>query len=327
MTTIRMKQNAVDFSQVHINVSPKTQAVMAILGSAFFFALMNALSRQAGEVPVAQKCFFRNIISIPIAAFILWRERPEMTSSVHNLPGLLLRAVLGTIGMTANFYAVDHMLLADATILSRLSPFATLLLSWWFLGERLGRLQAGSVAVAFLGALCIIRPGAAALTSVPALIGLMGGIATGAAYTAVRWLTQRKVSPAVVVFSYSLISCLFMLPQLIFAYCPMTNQQLVYLLAAGVAATGAQFCLTVGYAKAPSREISAYEYTTVIFAALLGFVMFGQIPDLFSWLGYGIIIGVAVLMFWYNKRQQQEDEPAPCGEESAVKQAGAGFLR
>lgn len=276
---------------------------MAIIASAFFFALMNALARQAGDLPVAQKCFFRNIVSIPLAALVLLKERPAAASTLTNMPGLLLRAVLGTIGMTANFYAVDHMLLADATILSRLSPFATLLLSWLFLSEKLSRLQAGSVAVAFLGALCIIRPGAAALTSGPAMIGLLGGIATGAAYTTVRWLTQKGVSPATIVFAFSSISCLFMLPQMFLAYCPMSNQQLLYLLAAGTAATGAQFCLTSGYAKAPSREISAYEYTTVIFAAMLGYVMFGQIPDILSWLGYAIIIGVAVLMFFYNQRQ------------------------
>lgn len=308
MTTIRINQGANQILQPKINIGPKTQAVLAIIGSAFFFALMNALARQAGNLPVAQKCFFRNIISVPLAALVMLKERPAPASSLRNAPGLLLRAVLGTIGMTANFYAVDHMLLADATILSRLSPFATLLLSWLFLSERLSRLQIGSVAIAFLGALCIIRPGAATLTSGPAMIGLLGGIATGAAYTTVRWLTQRGVNSSVVVFSFSFISCLFMLPQLIVNYCPMTNQQLLYLLGAGLAATGAQFCLTNGYAKAPSREISAYEYTTVIFAALLGFVMFGQIPDILSWLGYSIIIGVAVLMFLYNQRQQKPND-------------------
>lgn len=310
MTSIQLTRTVRPAQTVSLRLSQKTQAVLAILGSAFFFALMNALARQAGDLPVAQKCFFRNVVSVPLAALVLWKEKPALQSSVRNLPGLLLRAVLGTIGMTANFYAVDHMLLADATILSRLSPFATLLLSWLFLREGLTRLQAASVGVAFLGALCIIRPGAAALTSGPAVIGLIGGIATGAAYTTVRWLTQRGVSQAVVVFSYSLVSCVFMLPQLLFNYCPMTGAQLAYLLAAGLAATGAQFCLTSGYAKAPSREISAYEYTTVIFAALLGFVMFGQLPDLLSWLGYAIIIGVALLMFWQNVKTERTAQPS-----------------
>lgn len=308
MTAIQVKQNVNRALLPKTGVSSKTQAVLAILCSAFFFAVMNAMSRQAGELPVAQKCFFRNIVAIPIAALALWREAPDGEIVRHNMPGLLLRAVLGTLGMTANFYAVDHMLLADATILSRLSPFATLLLSWWFLGERLSRLQAGSVVIAFLGALCIIRPGAAILASAPALIGLLGGIATGAAYTTVRWLSQRGVGQSVIVFAYSFVSCLLMLPQLIFAYCPMTSRQLMYLLLAGLASACAQFCLTSGYAKAPSREISAYEYTTVIFAAVLGFIMFGQIPDCFSWLGYGLIIGVAVLVFWYNRRQEKSLE-------------------
>ena len=91
---------------------------------------------------------------------------------------------------------------------------------------------------------------------------------------------------------------------LLFDYAPMSGYQLAMLLLAGLAAAGGQFSITAAYSNAPAREISVYDYTQVIFAALLGFFFFQQIPDLWSVLGYGIICSVSVLMFLYNRRAE-----------------------
>ena len=284
-------------------LKPKTQGILLIISSAFCFAMMSAMVRLAGDLPTLQKCFFRNLVSIPFAVAILYQEHPNLRQDLKHTPGLLLRAVCGTLGLVCNFYAIDHMLLADASILNRLSPFVTVLLSWLFLKERINRVQIGSILVAFIGALCIIRPGMGSLSSFPALIATLGGIGVGSAMTAVRWLTKKGVNKALIVFIFSVFSSLLMLPFIIFNYQPMTWQQLFILLLAGLAATGGQFSVTYAYAKAPAREISVFDYTIVIFSALLGFCLFGQIPDLFSWLGYAIIIGVSIAMFFYDMRE------------------------
>ena len=82
----------------------------------------------------------------------------------------------------------------------------------------------------------------------------------------------------------------------------MTAGQLLALLGAGLFAAGGQFSITAAYCHAPAREISVYDYSQVIFSALLGFFIFGDVPDLLSVLGYVIICGMAVLNFWYNNR-------------------------
>ena len=74
------------------------------------------------------------------------------------------------------------------------------------------------------------------------------------------------------------------------------------LLLAGLSAAGGQFSITAAYCYAPAREISVYDYSQIIFSAVLGFVVFGQLPDALSWLGYGIICLMAVVMFLYNKK-------------------------
>lgn len=285
------------------NLTPKTQGILLIISSAFCFALMSAMVRLSGDLPTLQKCFFRNLVSIPFAVAILYQEHSNLRQDLKHTPGLLLRAVCGTLGLVCNFYAIDHMLLADASILNRLSPFVTVLLSWLFLKERINRVQLGSILVAFIGALCIIRPGMGSLSSFPALIATLGGIGVGSAMTAVRWLTKKGVNKALIVFIFSVFSSLLMLPFIVFNYQPMTWQQLFILLLAGLAATGGQFSITYAYAKAPAREISVFDYTIVIFSALLGFCLFSQIPDFFSWLGYAIIIGVSIAMFFYDMRE------------------------
>ena len=80
--------------------------------------------------------------------------------------------------------------------------------------------------------------------------------------------------------------------------------KLICLLCAGLAAAGGQFAVTAAYTYAPAKEISVYDYSQVIFAALYGLIMFGQIPDSLSIIGYLIIILMAIVMFIYNKRKE-----------------------
>lgn len=94
------------------------------------------------------------------------------------------------------------------------------------------------------------------------------------------------------------------LPYIILNYEPMTLRQLLFLIGAGVAAAGGQFGITSAYCYASAKEISVYDYSQLIFAMLLGFVLFGQIPDVLSVVGYVIIIAAAVVMFIYNKNKE-----------------------
>lgn len=82
--------------------------------------------------------------------------------------------------------------------------------------------------------------------------------------------------------------------------------QLVYLLLAGVSATGGQFCITAAYTKAPAKDISVFDYFQILFAAVLGFFFLEQIPDHLSVIGYIVIIGSAVFKWWYMKNQKSD---------------------
>ena len=286
------------------SISKKQQAIIYIICSAFFFALMNMFVRMSGDLPSIQKSFFRNLVAFFFALIILLRSKEGFSFQKKNLPAFIGRSFFGTLGILCNFYAVDHLVLSDASILNKLSPFFAILFSYFILKEKLTLVQGSAVAAAFCGAILVVKPGfAGANVLIPSLVGVTGGMCAGLAYTLVRVLGQRgERSPFIVLF-FSAFSCLITLPYLIFDFHPMTAGQFFTLLLAGLSAAGGQFTITAAYTRAPAREVSVFDYTQIVFAAGLGFLFFGQLPDVLSVIGYCIISGVAIWMFLYNLRK------------------------
>ena len=211
------------------------------------------------------------------------------------------------MGIFCNFYAIDHLVLADANILNKMSPFFAILFSLVLLKERANVLQYLAVLAAFGGSMLIVKPGFSS-EAFPALIGLLGGMGAGAAYTAVRALSKNGEKSARIVFFFSAFSTIVCLPYLLLDYHPMTWGQLACLLAAGASAALGQFGVTLAYAHAPAKEISVFDYTQVLFSAILGFFLFGQVPDGLSFVGYFVICGVSVLMFFYNRTLESREQ-------------------
>lgn len=289
-----------------MNRMKKYKGILLIVLSAFCFALMSMFVRLAGDVPSVQKSFFRNIVAAVFAAVILLRAhtRPQLTRDAWGY--LLLRAFFGTLGILCNFYAVDRLVLADASILNKMSPFFAILCSYFVLKEKITPARMAIVLGAFIGSLFVIKPSFQNTSLLPALVGLLGGLGAGVAYTMVRKLGQLGVKGPFIVFFFSAFSCLVTLPYLIFNYHPMSASQLIFLLLAGLSATGGQFTITAAYIYAPAREISVYDYSQIIFSSMLGFFVFGQTPDVWSILGYVLIVSMAVVMFLYNTRKSKD---------------------
>ena len=139
---------------------------------------------------------------------------------------LLLRSVFGTLGILCNFYAVDHLLVSDASMLNKLSPFFVIICSSLFLKEKATRIQKISIIVAFIGSLFVIKPSFNLLNNVDSIIGVLGALGAGIAYTCVRKLGKQGVNGAkIVFFLFIAFSCLSVLPYLIINYQPMSLEQ------------------------------------------------------------------------------------------------------
>ena len=283
--------------------SERTLGILCILCAAFCFSLMSLFVRLAGNIPTMQKIFFRNLVAAIAAFVILAREGQGFRIHKGCLGGHLARSITGMLGMVANFWAIDHIGMADANMLNKLSPFFAIVFSIFLLREKPNLVQVLGVLVAFGGSVCIIKPSFDNPQALPALAGALGGLGAGAAYTFVRYLGARGENGSRIVFYFSAFSCLVCLPLLLLDYEPLSARQLVYLLLAGAFACVGQLGITKAYVCAPAKEISVYDYTQVLFAAALGFFVFGEVPDWLSVLGYMLICGAGVGMFLYNRRR------------------------
>lgn len=285
-----------------IKINKKYLGIFYIIISALCFALMNTFVRLSGDIPTVQKSFFRNLIALIFAFTLLKKNNVAFKWNKGNLKFHLIRSIAGTIGILCNFYAVDHMVLSDASMLNKMSPFFAIIFSFIFLKEKISLSQTVLVISAFLGSLFIIKPTFTSMEFLPAIIGFLGGMGAGAAYTTVRYLGQNGEKSAFIVFFFSAFSCIVTFPYILINFHSMTTIQIIFLICAGLSAAGGQFSITAAYRCSPAKEISVYDYTQIIFSAILGLFIFQQIPDMYSIFGYIIIILSAIIMFIYNNQ-------------------------
>ena len=282
------------------------KGILFILLAALGFAFMSFFVKLAGNVPTMQKAFFRNIVAVLIASVSLVRYKGSLHVDKRDYLPLFLRSLFGTIGLIFNFWAISRLALPDANILNKMSPFFAVLMSIFILGERPNSMDILTVIVAFVGAMFVVKP-TAGLASLPAIVGLIGGMCAGTAYTFVRKLGKHNVPGPLIVFVFSAFSSIVCLIPMLMDYQPMTFIQLLCLILAGCSAALGQFSVTAAYTFAPAKEISVFDYSQVIYAAILGFLVFHEWPDRMSLIGYVLIIGAAIVK-WYLNTHGGENE-------------------
>lgn len=277
--------------------------ISLVIADSFFFSLMTLFVRLSGDIPTMQKCFFRNAFAAVIAIIALARTDEKFHIKKGSLPGLFARSISGGLGMILNFYAIDRIGLADANILNKMSPFFAIIASIFILKEIPKKADWIAVIIAFVGAVFIIKP-SANITSLYALAGLLGGLGAGIAYTFVRKLGQQGERGPVIVAFFSIFTCCLCLPSMIADFHPMSALQWLFLILAGLAAAGGQFTVTAAYKYAPAKNISVFDYSQVIFASIWGALVFDELPDYLSVIGYVIVISCAVGRWLYLMKSE-----------------------
>lgn len=285
----------------------RNKGIICIIVSAFSFACMSLFIKLAGDLPSFEKSFFRNLVAFFFAVILIIKNKEKLNITRYTIAPLLVRAIAGTIGIICNFYAVDHLVIADASMLNKLSPFFVLFFSLIILKEKIKIYQGVCIILAFIGSLFIIKPTHTLLHNSASLIGVLGGMMAGLAYAFVRIASKRGVRGPVIVAFFSGFSTLVTLPFMLAGFKPMSSTQLGFLILTGIAATGGQFGITAAYSFAPAKEVSVYDYTQIIFSTILGFIFLREIPDKWSFVGYGVIILASVVMFILNNRKVQEE--------------------
>lgn len=286
-----------------MNNSNILKGIFCIIIAGFGFALMSLFVKLSGDLPSMQKGFFRNIIAVFISSIPLIKHWKVINIPKNKTGWLVLisRSVFGTIGLVLNFYAISHISLADSSIIQKLSPFIIIILSYIFFKEEMTRFQVFSIIIAFIGIILIIKPSGNDIISMGALAALLGALCAGIAYTCVRYLGTHNISGEFIIFFFSSLSSLMLLPYLIFDYRSMTLYQLSMLLLAGISATIGQYGVTFAYKFAAAKNISVFDYSQVLFSGIFGYMFFGEFPDFQSLIGYIIVISVGIVLVLRSK--------------------------
>jgi drug/metabolite transporter (DMT)-like permease len=269
------------------------RAVGYMLLSAASFAVMGAMVKAAGAVPVHEKVFFRNLVTLVITALMALQRRQNPFGPTKHLGLLLARSLAGLCGVYLYFYALGHLNLADASLLNKISPFFVTVLAALWLSEKLHRRVVIGLVVAFAGAALVIQP-VFQYEPLPALAGLGSALGAGVAYTIVRSLRGSE-RPWRIVFYFSLVSTVAMTPPLILDHVVPTGWQWAWLLGTGVFAAGGQVFLTLAYHRAPAGQISIWSYSHVLFSLIIGLVVWGERPDALVYVGGALIVTAALL--------------------------------
>lgn len=264
---------------------------------------MGLFMKLAGDLPLAEKSIFRNAITAIISGYIVWRNKELFLGKPENRRLLIVRSVYGLFGVLCGIYILDHMVLSDADMIGKLTGFILIILSIFVLNEKATFQQIFLCILAFLGALFIIKP-ALEIKFIPYLIGILGAFLAALAYLCLRILgkSSRAESPNTIVFFFSAFSTIILLPFVIWHFVELTYIQVLYLILAGLAATLGQFGITFAYQYAAAKDISIYSYSSVLFSALFAYIVFGNIPDMWSVFGYVIIFMAGLGMFVLAKK-------------------------
>ena len=276
------------------------KAIVYILISALAFTLMSTVVKLAKDIPIYEKVFFMNIINLIIAVNILKRDKISFWGEKKNRKYLVIRGVLGLLGVVCNFYAVTQMNLSDASMLFNLTPFFVTLFAIFFLGERILKIEYISLISAFIAVLLVIKP-QFNMGIIGGVVGIIGAACAGGAYTLVSHI-NKKENPVTIVFYFTFVSVILMTPFMIFNFVKPNMIELLLLILVGIFASVGQFMVTLAYKYGKPSEVAIYNYTSIVFAIAIGFGIWKEVPDKWSILGSIILIGTGINLYIQKRK-------------------------
>ena len=268
------------------------------------FATMNLFAKLTTGVNPYQKTFISNLVATIIVSIILIKRKESFIGKKENRKFLLTRGIMGTIALLTNYISLQYLILPNATILSKLAPFFTIIFSFILLREKISKFQIGVLIAAFAGSLFVVKPTLNA-SVIPSLIAVLSAAVSGVAYTMIRKIGDSE-SFWTVILSFTGIATIVTSFSIFFDNSNLFGINLLFLVLAGVSFTLGQVFLTLAYRNAPASEISVYDFFGLVLAAVYGFIFLKEMPDATSWIGYFIIVVVSMVNISYSKRLAQK---------------------
>lgn len=266
-------------------------------------ATMSAMIKLASMhgVQLAETLFFRQFFAVPVVLAIVLAGPGLASLRTARIGRHVTRTLFGLVGMVANFGAVILLPLAEATTLQFTVPIFATILSTLLLREVAGLHRWSAVLIGFIGVLLVVQPGNGHFPLGGAAVGLSAAFMVALISIQIRELGKTE-SPTTTVFWFSVLS----LPILAIAYPFFARQHdaTAWALLAGIGLTGGigQMALTAALRWAPVSTVVPMDYSSLIWATLYGWLLFGVLPTASTWLGAPLIIASGLYIVWREHR-------------------------
>ncbi len=289
------------------------KGIILKLVSAVFFAVMSALIRYLGaRYPIGEVVFYRSAFAL-VPVVLIYAVRGELVAAVRtgNPLGQASRGALSIVGMFCNFGALARLPLIEANAISFTSPLISVALAAFFLKERVRIYRWSAVIIGFVGVLVVLAPhltgdeltiAMASATSLAGMIYAVAGSVTNAGTVIqTRHLTKSETTSSIV-FYFSLICALSGLVTLPFGWLTPTGSELAVLATIGFLGGMGHIFLTESYRYAAASVVAPFDYTSMVWALLLGYLIFGEKPTPMIILGSAIIAAAGLFVIWRERQ-------------------------
>lgn len=291
---------------------PASRPVLGIVlrvASMACMAAMYALVKMCGDrgVPVFEIIFFRNAFAFLPLGLYIWRTTGFEVLRTRRPIGHLMRSVVGLTGMLCGFSAVQHLPLTEATALQFASPLFMTAMSAVLLSEPVGRHRWAAVIVGFIGVMIMARPIPGQMNVVGVTYGLLSAVGVAGAMVAIRQIADTERGPTIVFYFTLAGTVLGLVGSWIGGWVIPNGATLALLIAAGVVGGIGQLLLTEALRAAPVGVVAPFDYTQLVWAALLGLLIWGELPHPATIVGSLIVAGSGVYILHRELRRFRAD--------------------
>jgi drug/metabolite transporter (DMT)-like permease len=271
---------------------PNARAVLLVTVGTIFFAANDAMVKfLGGDIHPVQMALFRYALGMILLAPMFARlGRSGLRTGRFWLHAV--RAVLAGAGQAGVFYAVIHLPLADATAISFSRPLFVTALAVVLLGETVGRRRWAATGIGFIGVLVMMRPGQLGFDPA-AIVAVACAVVFGVALILIRLLAATEPPPRILFYYHAIGAMMFAGPAAWLWREPSSVQWLL-LLMIGVLTTAGMVCFVRAFAAGEASVVGPMEYIRLVYAALIGYVVFSEVPDVVTGVGAAIIVAATL---------------------------------
>ena len=274
---------------------------MATLLNSIAGGMVRALS---GEIPAIELVFFRNVVALVILSpWVMRRGIVRLPSA--RLPLYGFRVLFAYGAMVMLFYALARMPIADVYALQYTIPLFTILLAVLVLKQHADAHSWGACMVGFAGTLIIMRPGIIELT-LAAVCAITSALLTAGSNTVIKLLSRSESPEVITVWTNLLMMPLAFVPML-FVWVLPSWPQVPWVLGIGITSSMGGYSFTRAVASADARIVQPFQFSRMIFATAIGFLMFAELPDVWTWIGSAVIFAAS----YYVVLRERKGTPVP----------------